>query len=153
MALYLVQHGKSVSKEVDPHKGLSEEGIEEVRTIAGVAAHYGVKVSRIVHSGKRRASQTAEIFGEALLPDKGIEVIEGINPLDDPAVFGAATAVDENLMIVGHLPFLERLIAFLVADRTDPPVFRLQNGGIVCLDDYPGTSRIVIRWALMPHIG
>jgi phosphohistidine phosphatase len=56
-------------------------------------------------------------------------------------------------MIVGHLPFLERLMAYLVVGRSDLPIFRMQNGGIVCLDNYPETTRPVIRWALMPHVG
>ncbi len=41
MALYLVQHGKSLSKDQDPQKGLSEEGAVETRRIAEVAANYG----------------------------------------------------------------------------------------------------------------
>jgi len=32
MALYLVQHGKSLPKDKDPQKGLSEEGIIETRS-------------------------------------------------------------------------------------------------------------------------
>jgi hypothetical protein len=44
-------------------------------------------------------------------------------------------------------------MAYLVVGRADLPIFRMQNGGIVCLDNYPGTTRPVIRWALMPHVG
>ena len=47
MALFLVQHGKSLPKDVDPDQGLSQEGISEVDRIAGVAKGYGVGVSRI----------------------------------------------------------------------------------------------------------
>jgi len=34
MALYVVQHGKSLPKADDPEKGLSEEGIRETQLIA-----------------------------------------------------------------------------------------------------------------------
>jgi len=37
MALYLVQHGKSLPKDVDPDQGLSDEGKSEVQRIVGVA--------------------------------------------------------------------------------------------------------------------
>ncbi len=46
MAIYLVQHGKSLSKDIDPEKGLSEEGISEVQRIAEVAAGYGCIVHK-----------------------------------------------------------------------------------------------------------
>jgi phosphohistidine phosphatase len=62
MALFLVQHGKSLPKEKDPDRGLSRQGIEETRAMAGVAQKQNVQVSRIIHSGKKRALQTAEIF-------------------------------------------------------------------------------------------
>ena len=146
MALYLVQHGKSLSKEQDPHKGLSEEGTAEVKRIAEVAANYGVSVSRIVHSGKQRALQTAEILAEILSPAEGVRAIDGINPLDDVISFGSALQLNENMMVVGHLPFLEKLVAFLVTGKTGPPIFRMQNGGILCMDYYPDTTNIVIRW-------
>ena len=52
MTLYLVQHGKSLPKDIDPDRGLSEEGITETERIAGVAKGYGVAVSLIRHSSK-----------------------------------------------------------------------------------------------------
>ncbi len=153
MALYLVQHGKSLPKEQDPRKGLSEEGAAEVGRIAEVAAHYGISVSRIVHSGKQRALQTAEILAEKLSPANGVDSIDGIKPLDDTAAFGDALQITDDVMVVGHLPFLEKLVAYLVTGKTGPPVFRMQNGGIICMDFYPDSTHVVIRWALMPNVG
>ena len=60
MALYLVQHGKSLPKDQDAEQGLSQEGMADVERIAGVAQGYGVRVRTIQHSGKKRARQTAE---------------------------------------------------------------------------------------------
>lgn len=153
MALLLVQHGKSLSKDKDPAKGLSEEGISEVEHIAGIAKKYGVNVSRIMHSGKKRALQTAEIFAEALEPDEGIQEIEGIKPLDDVDVFADKIEISDNLMLVGHLPFMERLTSYLITGSIEKPVFKFQNGGILCMDKNPGTQVWFIKWALMPDIG
>ena len=69
MALLLVQHGKSLPKEEDPDRGLSRDGFEETRTMAALAAENNVQAVRIIHSGKKRALQTAEIFAEALEPE------------------------------------------------------------------------------------
>ncbi|MDY0041414.1 MAG: histidine phosphatase family protein, partial [Desulforhabdus sp.] len=83
MALYLVQHGKSLPKEKDPDKGLSPEGISEVQRIAGVAGGDGVKVAIIKHSGKKRARQTAEILADTLHAAGGLHATSGLDPLDD----------------------------------------------------------------------
>ena len=152
MALYLVQHGKSLSKDVDPEKGLSEEGIEEVERIANVAKGYGIHVECIRHSGKKRARQTAEIFANALNPAGGVQEISGLNPLDDVIEFSSTLLGRENHMLVGHLPFMERLTSYLITGSPDTPVLKFQNGGIVCLNHDPETNTCVIQWALMPRI-
>ena len=153
MALYLVQHGKSLSKAMDPEKGLSEEGVAEVRRIAQVAKDYTVRVQGIRHSGKKRARQTAEILAEMLQPPEGSTKSEGLGPLDDVSAYAASLGKAEGIMLVGHLPFMEKLTAYLITGSDEPPVFKFQNGGIVCLDKYPDTSAWVIKWTLMPHIG
>lgn len=154
MPLYLVQHGKCLPREIDPDPPLSPEGRSDVRRIAEVAKGYGVAVSRILHSGKTRARETAGILAELLNPDNGVDEAAGLNPLDDPADWAAAADPAGRIMLVGHLPFMERLAALMVTGSAARPVFRFQNGGIVCLDIYPGTARDwVIQWALMPHVG
>jgi len=153
MALYVVQHGKSLPKTDDPEKGLSEEGKRETDRIAEVARGYDVPVSRIVHSGKKRALQTAERMGAALCPDRKIQTRSGMNPLDDVGAFAADLPLDQNIMLIGHLPFLEKLIGLLVSDDAARTVFKLQNSGIVCLDKPADMKNAVIRWALMPNVG
>ena len=152
MALYIVQHGKSLPKEQDSQKGLSTDGIQETERIAEVAKGYAVSVARIAHSGKKRAQQTARIFEAALSPENGIDVQAGMKPLDDVRSFAEGLPLDQNIMLVGHLPFLERLIGLLVCDNPDQTVFKLQNSGIVCLDRVHQVDHWVIRWALMPHV-
>ncbi len=153
MALFLVQHGKSLPKDKDPQKGLSQEGIAETERIAKVAKGYAVPVSKIIHSGKTRARQTAEIFETALKPSNGIHESSGLNPLDDVTVFADSIDSTEDVMLVGHLPFMERLTAYLITGSSKKPVFKFQNSGIVCLDTDPGTESWVIKWTLMPYIG
>jgi len=153
MALYLIQHGKSLSKDQDPDQGLSAEGIAETERIARLAKDEGVAVSQIRHSVKTRARQTAEIFAGALNPKQGIREVSGIKPLDDVAAYAANIDPAENIMLVGHLPFMERMAAFLITGSIDKPVFKFQNSGIVCLDKDIEAQAWVIQWALMPKIG
>ena len=153
MALYLVQHGQSLPKDIDPDKGLSEEGRATVRRIAEVAKSYGVPVTCILHSGKKRARETAEIFEGALAPAEGLHAKTGLNPLDDVTAMAGVIGSKENLMLVGHLPFMAKLCAWLVTGDTETPVFQFQNGGIVCLKPSSEKKGWVIAWALMPEIG
>lgn len=153
MAVYIVQHGKCLPKTDDPEKGLTAEGKEETHRIAGVAKGYAVTVDRIVHSGKKRARETAEIFAAYLSPANGLDTRSDMNPLDDVSSFVDQLPLDRQIMLVGHLPFLERLIAVLVGGGPERPVFKLQNSGIVCVDRDDRSGRAVICWALMPTIG
>jgi phosphohistidine phosphatase len=152
MALYLVQHGQSLPKDVDPDQGLSEEGVAETERIAGVAKNYHVNVNQIWHSVKTRARKTAEIFASALDPPGGVKEVQGLKPMDDVAAFAATIQADANTMLVGHLPFMERMTAYLVTGAIDKPVFKFQNSGIVCLDLDPETKSWAIIWTLMPNI-
>ena len=153
MALYLVQHGKSLPKDQDPDQGLSEEGAAETELIARTAVDKGVTVSQIRHSVKTRARQTAEIFARALNPKQGIQEIGGLKPMDDVAQAAADLGPAESTMLVGHLPFMERMTAFLITGSIDKPILKFQNSGIVCLDKDPDTQAWVILWTLLPKIG
>jgi phosphohistidine phosphatase len=151
MALYLVQHGKSLPKAQDPERGLSKQGIANVKCIAYEAREHDLVISRIQHSDKKRAIQTAEIIANALNPQNGMQQISGINPLDDVSIFATQISNRDNIMIVGHLPFLEKLTSYLIMGAIDKLVLKFQNGGIVCLDQENGAW--FIKWTLMPKIG
>jgi phosphohistidine phosphatase len=55
-------------------------------------------------------------------------------------------------MLVGHLPFMERLAALLVTGSQEQPVIAFQNSGIVCLNREEFSPKWVIRWALVPKL-
>jgi phosphohistidine phosphatase len=151
MSLFLVQHGKSLPKDVDPEKGLSDEGRDEVKRIASLGREHAITVSAIKHSGKKRARETAEIFAEALSPGGGVQEMEGLAPLDD--VTKLNVKADENVMLVGHLPFMEKLISYLVAGSSErPQVLKFQNGGIACLDRDEEANLWFIKWTLFPRL-
>lgn len=154
MALFLVQHGKSFPKDIDPDQGLSEEGIEVVKQIATVAKGYNVHVSSIEHSVKKRARQTAEIMGSVLSPQDGVHEKNGLKPLDDVKAVASRIKSENNNMLVGHQPFMGNLTSYLVTGTIDIPVFIFQNGGILCLDTDPNNRESwAIKWSLMPNIG
>jgi phosphohistidine phosphatase len=152
MALYLVQHGKSLAKEIDPEQDLSGEGAVETERMARMARDLGLRIGSILHSGKTRARRTAEVLATALQPAAGIKEAPGLNPLDDPVPWTSVNP-GAGLMLVGHLPFMGRLAALLVTGSPDKPVIRFQNSGIVCLDRDEASANWLILWALVPKLG
>jgi phosphohistidine phosphatase len=151
MNVYLVQHAEAKPEEIDPDRPLSERGRRDVEGVAAVAGRLGIEVGQIRHSGKLRAEQTARILGEALSPDRGVVAVEGLGPVDD--VEPAANDLDvtsEPVMLVGHLPFMERLIGELVVGDPDEAIVDVQNAAIVCLSQSDEVWQV--SWILTPEM-
>ena len=109
-------------------------------------------VDRIVHSGKLRAEQTAGILAEAL-GCAAVDQVDGLSP--NSAVQDAADALVDptrpgSLAIVGHLPFLDRFAALLVAGDCTAQVVALRNAGLVKL--VPAEWGFAVEWAITPEV-
>src|SRR5205807_4025045 len=152
MRLYLVQHGAAKSEAEDPQGGLTEEGQRTVERMADFLAALRLPLDRIEHSEKLRARQTAEILAARLRPAEGARQIAGIAPNDDVEPMRARLAKEsKNLMLVGHLPYLSRLVARLLGLPTDKQVVRFQMGGVVRLEREENEDWI-IRWVVTPNL-
>ncbi len=150
MRLFLVQHGEAMAKDQDPSRPLTEQGRAAVRRTAELASRLGIHVAEIRHSDKLRAIQTAEQFEHTL--GTTAKQTSGLGPNDDiSALLRELSWSGENLMIVGHMPFLGRLAASLLCQDESMPVVDFQTAGIVRLDRCED-SRWCLRWALPPEV-
>jgi phosphohistidine phosphatase len=152
MRIYLVQHGLAEPKDVDPDRPLSEEGRRDVQRLAELLGRSGIRVRHTVHSGKTRAAQTASLLAEHLLPADGPRPHAGLNP-NDP-VEPMAAEVEQwsaDTLVVGHLPFLGRLVSLLVTGDPDRPTIALQPGSGVCLERDP-EGRWLLLWMVRPEL-
>jgi phosphohistidine phosphatase len=151
MELFLVRHGHATTKSQDPARPLTDVGADVVRQMATIAARSGVMVDEIRHSGKLRAQQTADILGEALDPSQGVNAVAGLEPEGDVEAMAEMVREEEHrLMLVGHLPFLGRLVGLLVAGNADVPVVRFGTASIVRLIYERGSWSV--DWALKPDV-
>jgi phosphohistidine phosphatase len=133
MKFYLVQHGEAKPEAEDPERSLTMRGEEETRKVSDAAKKLGIRPSRIYHSGKKRAEQTAGIIAGAF--DLSAQVGQGLNPNDDVRPWVEQISGEaEDLMIVGHLPFLEKLASFLVWGDEGAKAVVFQYSAIVCLE-------------------
>lgn len=151
MNLFLVQHGRAKTEEEDPKRSLSAVGVASAEKTAKWLSLSGVKVSEIRHSGKRRAEQTASIFARHLSPPQGVAAISGLNPMDDVRrIADELREYPNSLMLVGHLPFMSRLVGLVIAGDPEREVVRFQNAGVVCLREDDG--RWSIAWMVVPGL-
>ncbi len=151
MNLYLMQHGEAVSKEVDPERPLSGRGRQEVGKVARFAAeHCRLNTVRILHSGKLRARQTAEILTEYLDLPAPLET-DGLAPLDDPGLWARRCHErEESILLVGHLPHLARLTGALLCGTPDSAPVKFRMGGMVALAREEGLW--ALQWMLVPSM-
>jgi phosphohistidine phosphatase len=135
MRLYLVQHGEAKSKDADPDRHLTDRGSRDVEKVAAFLEPLKLGVSAVRHSGKTRAAETAEILAGALAAEEGVVERAGLAPNDPVEPLGNELAeVSEDLMIVGHLPFMDRLASLLVAGSESVGAIAFRNAGVVCLE-------------------
>lgn len=151
MNVYLVQHGAARSKDEDPQRTLTERGRDETAVVAKALARLGLRPRGIWHSGKERASQTAEILGDRLAPAEGVSQRDDLAPMDYPAsIANAIEELTESVIVVGHLPHLDRLAALLLAGDPDRGTIEFRNSAAVCLSRED--DRWLVCWILTPEI-
>jgi phosphohistidine phosphatase len=150
MELLLVRHGEAAPKEEDPLRPLTSLGRSEVAQVAARLARLGVSVDYIVHSGKRRAEQTAELLAEWLAPGRGVGVLDGLDPQAEPGLARTSIeAMSGGLAVVGHLPHLERLAALLVVGDPERGVVTLAGAAALGLVRGPDGWRV--RFLVIPE--
>lgn len=150
MLLYLVQHGQATSKDEDPERPLTEEGRREVESVMLLMMRFGaISASRVAHSGKRRAAETARIIAEKL--DTETEEVDGLMPNDDPSIWERRLAEsNRDSLLVGHMPHLSRLASHLLCGDAEAGLVEFANGGVVCLHAEDG--HWALKWSIPPEL-
>ncbi|PLX74065.1 MAG: phosphohistidine phosphatase SixA [Desulfuromonas sp.] len=138
MKLYLMQHGQALSKQDDPERPLSREGVEQIKWTAKAVHRLGLNFDLVICSPKRRAHQTAALVCEKIrYPYSDIRELDVVLPDHEPKeLLKHLDRFDgENLLIVGHLPHLSRLTSRLLG--RDGDTVRFENGGLLCIELLP----------------
>ncbi len=152
MKLYLVQHGMAVAKDVDPDRPLAEQGQEDVDRLAIFLKQADIRVERVIHSEKLRARQTAGRLAEAIAPGVELETSGLINPNDNPKAFDwQSESWDKDTLVVGHLPFMAKLVSHLVVEDENRPLTGFQPGSVVCLERM-SDAHWQIDWMVRPEL-
>lgn len=152
MLLYLVRHGEAKTESEDLERGLTESGMKNARRVGEFLSFMGTELDTVIHSTKKRARETAQAIVESLKPKKEIREEDGLAPNDDPMAWVAKiNEMDEDTAIVGHLPFLDRLLGLLVLGDPNRRIADLKPVSTVCLKP-AGDGRWLIEWAIDPGV-
>ena len=145
--LYFAQHGLAVDKADNPDCPLSISGIKQTDLVAANLNKQQMTISKIFHSGKLRASQTADIFAEQLNVSE-ILAVDYLSPNSDISIIAASLDTDSALY-VGHLPHLNKLTAYLLTGAENKNIIRFQNSGVLCLANTQQDYQVA--WYLVPN--
>jgi len=152
MKLYLIQHAQAAPKEIDPERTLTDQGRRDIKKIASFIKPMNLCVDYLWHSGKKRAEQTAEILSDVIRINKQQSARDGLGPIDDvTAIKDELNTSQQDIMIVGHLPFLAKLASLLLTGSESANTVAFKQAGIVCLnrnDENPWQ----LEWMIIPEL-
>lgn len=152
MKLYLVQHGEACGKEVDPERPLTDQGQADIDRLAAFVQQAGVRVERVIHSGKLRARQTAERLASTIAIGVELEISDLINPNDEPRAFdGYSKSGQGDTLVVGHLPFMAKLVSYLLVEDENRLITAFRPGSMVCLESN-GHGQWQMNWMIRPEL-
>lgn len=150
MEIYLVRHGEAIPEYENPRRPLTEEGRDDAEKVARAAAGRNIRIVEILHSDKLRAKETAGIMARVLAPERGMRQISGLAPEDDPLIAGAEIETAAvPVMLVGHLPHLDRLAALLLTGDAERTVVDFSPATMACLARTRGAWSL--SWILRPE--
>ena len=124
---------------------MSGQGRADITRLAAWLAGADVTVSGILHSGKLRARQTAELLGSVLETGSKIRPAEGLGPNDPPEAFlKRLQTVDEDTLIASHLPFVARVLSQAVTGSPKQALVEFRPGSIAVVErDESGAWRLI----------
>ncbi len=152
MTLYLVQHGDALSKAEDPERPLSDQGRRDVERMAMFLSGGGVSATRVYHSGKMRACATAMLLSESVCDGVVEEIDHGLAPNDaTDNLKTLAERWDDDVMVVGHLPFMGRMVSHLVSGSPDGDTVNFEPGAVVAMEK-DENGNWTVRWMIRPSL-
>jgi phosphohistidine phosphatase len=142
MNLYLLRHGIAVDPSApdfanDAERPLTPKGRRRLRQIAEAMGALKISFDLILSSPYVRARQTAEIVTKALKRKKKLKFTEELTPGGNPrSVIQQLNDLrprPKNVLLVGHEPYLSKLIALLTAGNTSMEI-DLKKGSLCKLE-------------------
>jgi phosphohistidine phosphatase len=165
MNLFILRHGiasipgeDGLPKDLkDAERPLSREGQKKTWRATEAMRSLELEFDAVVTSPFLRARQTAQIVAEALELRRKLVFSDHLKPDGNPKLLleqlGALGTRAKNILIVGHEPYLSRLVSLLVSGSTMVAV-ELKKGSLLKLEvGRLGYARCAtLAWLLPPKL-
>jgi phosphohistidine phosphatase len=160
MKLFLLRHAiaedRAVWKKSDAERPLTKEGVRKMEKNArGMRKGLNLTFDWILTSPFRRAYDSAQIVAREYKASKKLRLSKSLTPDGDIKGLIRHLALDfrswESILLVGHEPYLSRLIALLVTGQADAEL-ELKKGGLCALsaDSLTPGRCARLEWILTP---
>jgi len=135
MNLFIFRHGLALEPGTagydDAARPLTSEGKSKLKSIAAAMLKLELSFDLILSSPYTRARQTAEIVAERLKPSDKLEFSRLLEPqgsFADLVSLIRKRASADNILLVGHEPYLSELISLLVFGQNQSVVVMKKAG-------------------------
>jgi phosphohistidine phosphatase len=160
MKLYVLRHGIAVMRDDldvgdDSERQLTSKGKRQLRQTAVAMKKMGLRFDLILSSLYLRAKQTAEIVAASLKLEKRLKFSEALAPGGSPKSLirqlNEMKPAPGNVLLVGHEPYLSRLVSLVTTGGTDL-MMDFKKGGLCRLEtEKLGYGRCAtLAWLLTP---
>src|SRR6266496_3921914 len=158
MDLYILRHGlagESGTYKNDSQRPLTPKGKRKLKAVSRAMAELELDFDQIVSSPYARARQTAELVANALKASKKLRLSETLTPEGSSKhlieMLQNMKPTPEVVMLVGHEPYLSRLISLLVTGNSSSRVV-LKKGGLckLSIESLKHGQCAGLEWLLTP---
>ncbi len=159
MDLFILRHAIAVERAAvknDFERPLTPEGEEKLRRITKALRNLELSFDLMISSPYVRARETAEIVGAALAPRKKVQLWDSLGADGQAreliAQLKRVEPVPTSVLLVGHEPYLSRLIALLVCGTASASIV-LKKAGLckLTLDSLRAGRCARLEWLLTPR--
>ena len=158
MDLFFLRHGEAAEKGVsgvskDSERPLTREGMDQILEMARGMKAMDLFFDWILSSPFVRARQTAEIVAEVFKTQDLLEETQNLVIGADPEelIREVGTRFEKSVLLVGHEPFLSRLISVLVGGESGLSIV-MKKGGLckLTLDALRYGRCAQLEWLISP---
>jgi phosphohistidine phosphatase len=159
--IFLLRHGIAAEPgapgiKTDAERPLIPKGEQRIRAAAVAMEKMGLSFDAIISSPFLRAKQTAEIVAKILKLEKKLAISSDLIPGGNPEALirhlNDLKPAPENILLVGHEPFLSRLIALLASGGMAATI-DMKKGSLCKLEaeDLEYGHCATLKWLLTPR--
>lgn len=160
MNIFILRHGIAVDRgtpgfDSDSERPLTPKGERKLLQVADAMEAMNLNFDIILTSPFIRARDTARIIADSLGAKKRLQETDDLTPGGSPKNLiehiQAIKPAPENILLVGHEPYLSQLVSFLIAGDIHALVL-LKKGGLCKLntDGLRYARCAMLEWLLTP---